>query len=163
AFLSRVVPPQRGYVYVGCDDPGAMAEAKPGARAQIAGRSPPWIVVDHDLASVTVARWPGVLWHVGGGDPLWTEEQGGGALVASGRRLYARCGGEGPEAGAGRGIVRRSRDQSLHCHRHCGRTDAGNGSAACRKPRRSSRRSTNAALASLDVSPASAICRLSWQ
>src|SRR5262249_21311274 len=88
-FLSRVVSPRRGYVYVGRDDPGAMAEAKPGARAQIAGRSPPWIVVDHDLTSVVVARWPGLLWHVEVVDPITRREQEPSPLLPGAR--YTRA------------------------------------------------------------------------
>jgi len=74
-ILSRINSPQRGYVYVERDDPGVMTAAKPGARAQIPGRSPPWIVVNHDLAVVTVARWPGSLWYVEVVDPITPEEQ----------------------------------------------------------------------------------------
>jgi hypothetical protein len=57
-------PPQRGYVYAADAEAGAMAGAAPGAVARIAGRGPPWIVVDHELASIVVAKWPGRLWRV---------------------------------------------------------------------------------------------------
>ena len=54
----------RGYVYMPDDTPGPMADAGPGVVVSIEDRKPPWIVVDHDLGAVHVARWPGRLWRV---------------------------------------------------------------------------------------------------
>lgn len=41
-----------------------MRAARAGVTIRIEGRVPPWIVVDHDLSSVIVAKWPGRLWRV---------------------------------------------------------------------------------------------------
>jgi hypothetical protein len=53
-----------GYVYAPDADPGVMREAREGALVRIAGRGPPWIVVDFDPARIVIARWPGRLWRV---------------------------------------------------------------------------------------------------
>jgi hypothetical protein len=53
-----------GYVYVPDADPGRLAEASPGAVVRNLDPAPPWIVVDHAIGSVCVARWPGRLWRV---------------------------------------------------------------------------------------------------
>ncbi len=53
-----------GYVYAPDADPGVMREAREGALVRIAGRGPPWIVVDFDPARIAIARWPGRLWRV---------------------------------------------------------------------------------------------------
>jgi hypothetical protein len=61
-----------------------MAAAKPGAHVQIVGREPPWIVVDHTLANVNVACWPGCLWRVEIVDPITAADEaatGGGSLL----------------------------------------------------------------------------------
>lgn len=59
-----VSAPRYGYVYVPRDEPGLMADAKPGQRVEVSGPRPPWIVVDHNLGRVILARWPGSLWKV---------------------------------------------------------------------------------------------------
>jgi hypothetical protein len=38
------------------------------------GERPPWLVVDHELASVVVARWPGRLWAVEVVDPIRADD-----------------------------------------------------------------------------------------
>jgi len=53
-----------GYVYAPDADPGVMHEARDGALVRIAGRGPPWIVVDFDPPRIAIARWPGRLWRV---------------------------------------------------------------------------------------------------
>ena len=53
-----------GYVYVADEHEVVMTRAAPGARIELPSRSPPWIVVDHAIDSVLVARWPGKLWFV---------------------------------------------------------------------------------------------------
>lgn len=55
---------RQGFVYVPLTASGPMAQAEPGQTVRIPGRGPPWIVVDHELSSVVVARWPGRLWAV---------------------------------------------------------------------------------------------------
>ena len=54
----------KGFVYTSREDKGPMAGAAPGLLVRLAGRGSPWIVVDHELASVVLARWPGRLWEV---------------------------------------------------------------------------------------------------
>jgi hypothetical protein len=66
--------PRRGYVYVQGNDAGVMTQARRGARVKIARREPPWIVVYHDFADVTVARWPGRLWQVDIIDPITADD-----------------------------------------------------------------------------------------
>jgi hypothetical protein len=61
---NSVSAPPYGYVYVPRDEPGLMADAKPGQRLEVRGPRPPWIVVNHGLESVIIARWPGSLWKV---------------------------------------------------------------------------------------------------
>ena len=51
-----------GYIYVPAEGDGPLAHAEPGLTIRIPGRGPPWIVVDHNLSKVIVARWPGRLW-----------------------------------------------------------------------------------------------------
>lgn len=41
-----------------------MKTAKIGAIVRGADPGPPWIVVDHSIDSIVVARWPGRLWNV---------------------------------------------------------------------------------------------------
>ncbi len=53
-----------GYVYVPDEDDGVLARACTGATIRLSERCPPWIVVDHSIESVIVARWPGKLWQV---------------------------------------------------------------------------------------------------
>lgn len=54
----------QGYMYVARDEPGVMTGAAPGQIIRIASRAGPWLVVDHDLESAIVAKWPGRLWRV---------------------------------------------------------------------------------------------------
>jgi hypothetical protein len=54
----------KGYVYVPDEYDGVFACACPGAIIRLGERRPPWIVVDHSIESVIVARWPGKLWQV---------------------------------------------------------------------------------------------------
>jgi hypothetical protein len=67
--------PTRGFIYVSHADTGSMSRAAPGRHVQIADRAPPWLVVDHELATVIVARWPGRLWAVEVLDSISAEEQ----------------------------------------------------------------------------------------
>jgi hypothetical protein len=53
-----------GYVYVSRDETGPMASASAGLRVGNANDHPPWIVVDHKLESIILAKWPGKLWRV---------------------------------------------------------------------------------------------------
>ena len=59
-----------GFVCVPVFHEGPMAHAEPGRTVRISGRGPPWIAVDHQLASIVVARWPGRLWAVEIVDPI---------------------------------------------------------------------------------------------
>ena len=51
-------------MYVPYDDPGPMISAVPGQRVTKPTLEPPWIVVNHALEAVVVARWPGRLFRV---------------------------------------------------------------------------------------------------
>lgn len=74
----------RGFTYAAHGDDGPMKTAKVGARVTIAGRRPPWIVVDPSLETVIIpSRWPGRLWHVEVVDPVTdadVDAAGGGRL-----------------------------------------------------------------------------------
>ncbi|MFN3891379.1 MAG: hypothetical protein ACK4MV_13355 [Beijerinckiaceae bacterium] len=53
-----------GYVYAAKGETGPMQDARVGGAVRLPDRGPPWIVVDFDLAKMTVTRWPGRLWRV---------------------------------------------------------------------------------------------------
>jgi hypothetical protein len=54
--------PVEGFIYVAANDRSPLADAVEGKTISIPGRKPPWIVVNHDLSKVIVAKWPGRLW-----------------------------------------------------------------------------------------------------
>jgi hypothetical protein len=56
--------PLEGYVYVPDVENGPLSRASVGSTVRLSDRCPPWIVVDHSIASVIVATWPGKLWRV---------------------------------------------------------------------------------------------------
>jgi hypothetical protein len=62
--MSSTPNPTEGYVYVADSDPGFFAGVVRGTVVRRPNRSPPWVVVDHTIESVVVARWPGRLWRV---------------------------------------------------------------------------------------------------
>jgi hypothetical protein len=75
-----------GFVYVPDEDNGIMAKARAGARISLSDRRPPWIVVDHSIDSVLIARWPGRLWRVRIVDPVNDDDvraAGAGKLLPS--------------------------------------------------------------------------------
>ena len=53
-----------GFVYVSDAESGPMSSAAAGVRVGNFDDRPPWIVVDHDLATPILAKWPGRLWQV---------------------------------------------------------------------------------------------------
>lgn len=53
-----------GYVYVPDEDDSVLSRGQTGAIVRLRERRPPWIVVDHSIDSIIVARWPGKLWSV---------------------------------------------------------------------------------------------------
>ncbi len=53
-----------GYVYTPDADPGFLSGAAPGAVVRKPNVAPPWIVIDHAIDTIVVARWPGRLWRV---------------------------------------------------------------------------------------------------
>ena len=53
-----------GFVYVTETEPTALRDVSVGAIVRNANAGPPWIVVNHSLASVCVSRWPGRLLRV---------------------------------------------------------------------------------------------------
>jgi len=65
-FTKRPAPELSGdgFVWVGDEEDGPMRAASKGCVIRIAGRGPPWIVVNHEATSVIAAKWPGKLWHV---------------------------------------------------------------------------------------------------
>lgn len=50
-----------GYIYTPTDEIGLFQDSQPGQIVSCADRQPPWIIVDHSLQDVVVARWPGRL------------------------------------------------------------------------------------------------------
>jgi hypothetical protein len=60
----RSLPELRGLVFVSDADDGPMRSARAGATIRNTDGGPPWIVVDHSIESVIVAKWPGRLWKV---------------------------------------------------------------------------------------------------
>lgn len=54
--------PVEGFVYVPDVEDGPMRNAIIGSTIRNPNRKPPWIVVDHSLASTLVAKWPGRSW-----------------------------------------------------------------------------------------------------
>jgi hypothetical protein len=56
--------PSEGYVYVPDVEKGPFLRAYPGAHVRNKDRRPPWIVVNHSIATTIVAKWPGRLWRV---------------------------------------------------------------------------------------------------
>jgi len=68
-----------------------MRAARVGAIISIEGRVPPWIVVDQDLSTVIVAKWPGRLWRVRIVDAATERDQRayGGPPLPQAR--YTRC------------------------------------------------------------------------
>jgi hypothetical protein len=87
----RTANSRSGFVYVSDEDQGPMRDAREGSEISTIGRGPPWIVVNHDMASVIPARWPGKLWRVDVVDAATAAEQGpsGGPPLASAR--YTRA------------------------------------------------------------------------
>lgn len=73
--LFRRRPTQRGYIYLADDSPVGIVSAAPGEVVRVPGRKPPWLVVDHALPTVLIARWPGRLWLVEILDPISDAEQ----------------------------------------------------------------------------------------
>lgn len=71
-----------GYVYMPSDEPGLFDGVDSGAVVENPERKAPYIVVNHELCDITVARWPGRLWQVQVLDRL--EPQGH-------RGHYTRC------------------------------------------------------------------------
>lgn len=53
---------ETGFIYLSEDKLGQFADAEKGAVMSNPSSEPPWIIVDHCLRDVTVARWPGRLW-----------------------------------------------------------------------------------------------------
>lgn len=69
-----------GYVYVPEESQEPMKQASRGARVSLPERKPPYIVMDHGLASVVVAQWPGRLWQLRVLEPVTrADEQASGA------------------------------------------------------------------------------------
>src|SRR5437762_9363343 len=54
--------PDEGFIYVEDGESSVMSRAIAGARITLNPRKPPWIVVDHTIEAICVARWPGRLW-----------------------------------------------------------------------------------------------------
>lgn len=76
--------PRHGFVYVPEVNASPMAHAEAGRIVRIPGRGPPWIVVDHELCTVVVARWPGRLWAVEIIDAVTAQDGAGGLRADAG-------------------------------------------------------------------------------
>jgi hypothetical protein len=68
-------PTQRGYMYLADDSSVGSISAAPGEVVRVPDRKPPWLVVDHALWTVLIARWPGRLWLVEILDSISAAEQ----------------------------------------------------------------------------------------
>jgi hypothetical protein len=89
--LRDIVPSMvQGFVYVSGDQPGPMEGATVGARVRMPSWDPPWIVVDHELDTVIVARWPGRLFRVESVPPSSDEERVALARARGSLRAEAR-------------------------------------------------------------------------
>lgn len=77
---------QRGYMYVPEAEATATTAIEPGREIRVA-RTGPWLVVDHDISSIIVAKWPGRLWLVDVVDPITPAE-----MRALGSELRADAG-----------------------------------------------------------------------
>lgn len=51
-----------GFIYVPDSNQGHFKHANVGQTIKTEKKGPPWIVVDHSLESVVIAKWPGTLW-----------------------------------------------------------------------------------------------------
>jgi hypothetical protein len=52
---------QSGFLYVSQTDDESLRQIQAGTRVQNSKRKPPWIIVDHTIASITIAHYPGTL------------------------------------------------------------------------------------------------------
>lgn len=81
-----------GFVYVPEESKEAMKQASQGARVSLSDGKPPFIVVDHYLESIVVAKWPGRLWRVRILEPLTKEaEQAAGVATLIAGASYTRA------------------------------------------------------------------------
>jgi len=53
-----------GYIYAPTEEPNRLSNAVIGATIRNDNRKPPWLAVNHDLDSVILTKWPGLLWRV---------------------------------------------------------------------------------------------------
>lgn len=51
-----------GFIYVADSNQEYLKNANVGQTIQTEKKGPPWIVVDHCLESIVIAKWPGTLW-----------------------------------------------------------------------------------------------------
>lgn len=51
-----------GFIYVADSNQGPLKNANVGQTVKNEKKGPPWIVVDHGLKSMIIAKWPGTLW-----------------------------------------------------------------------------------------------------
>lgn len=51
-----------GFIYVPDSNQGHFKNANIGQTIKTEKKGPPWIVVDHSLENVVIAKWPGTLW-----------------------------------------------------------------------------------------------------
>ncbi|WP_321489115.1 hypothetical protein [uncultured Hyphomonas sp.] len=58
----RMKAVETGFIYLSEGKLGRFADAEEGTTESNPSSEPPWIIVDHSLRDVTVARWPGRLW-----------------------------------------------------------------------------------------------------
>lgn len=63
-FGFRGLRKKAGFVYKSEDDLSEFLHAGPGDVVSTPSKAPPYIVVDHDLERIIMARWPGRLWRV---------------------------------------------------------------------------------------------------
>lgn len=79
-----------GFVFVDQEAPDYLKEAAPGSRVTLPSFEPPWLVVNHSLDRVIVARWPGRLFRAEVVPPATDEERA--AMARAAERLSSDAG-----------------------------------------------------------------------
>jgi hypothetical protein len=83
---------QLGFWYVSHTDDEPLKQIQAGTKVQNETRKPPWIIVDHTIASITIAHYPGTLWSVEIIDPATEEDfKAAGTSGLSSRATYTRA------------------------------------------------------------------------
>ncbi|MDA3650203.1 hypothetical protein LZ318_40020 [Saccharopolyspora indica] len=79
-----------GFIFVDQEAPDYLKEAAAGSRVTLPSFEPPWLVVDHSLDRVVVARWPGRLFRAEIVPPATDAERA--AMARAAERLSSDAG-----------------------------------------------------------------------